>query len=42
LWLDLPSNVYYYRGQQKYGATKTEAYGCPDEARRAGMKATPQ
>ena len=40
VWLDLPSKLYHYRGQQRYGATASGAYVCRDEAKRAGMRAT--
>jgi hypothetical protein len=40
VWLDFPSKVYHYRGQQSYGATASGAYVCRDEAKRAGMRAT--
>jgi hypothetical protein len=40
VWLDVPSRIYYYRGQQLYGATKGGAYVCRDEATGAGMRAT--
>ena len=40
VWLDLPSKVYHYRGQQRYGATASGVYVCRDEAKRAGMRAT--
>jgi hypothetical protein len=41
VWLDLPSRIYYFRGQQRYGATKSGAYVCRDEAKSAGMRAAP-
>ena len=41
VWLDLPSRIYYYRGQQRYGATKGGAYVCRNEAKGAGMRAAP-
>jgi hypothetical protein len=40
VWLDLPSRVYYFRGQQRSGSTPNGGYGCREEAKRAGMKAT--
>src|ERR1700730_12368249 len=40
VWLDLPSRVYHYRGQQRYGATTGGAYACRNEAKGAGMRAT--
>jgi hypothetical protein len=39
VWLDVPSRIYYYRGQQRYGATKGGAYVCRNEAKGAGMRA---
>jgi hypothetical protein len=41
VWLDLLSRTYYYRGQQRYGATKGGAYVCRNEAKGAGMRAAP-
>ena len=41
VWLDLLSRTYYYRGQQRYGATKSGAYVCRNEAKGAGMRAAP-
>jgi len=41
VWLDLPSRTFYYRGQQRYGATKGGAYVCRNEAKGAGMRAAP-
>jgi hypothetical protein len=41
VWLDLPSRTYYYRGQQRYGATKDGAYVCRNEAKAAKMRAAP-
>jgi hypothetical protein len=41
VWLDLPSRTYYFRGQQRYGATKGGAYVCRDEAKGGGMRAAP-
>jgi hypothetical protein len=40
VWLDRPTQTYHYRGQRWYGATKTGAYVCQNEAVRAGMQAT--
>jgi hypothetical protein len=40
VWLDLPTRTYHYRGQRWYGATKSGAYVCRNEAVRAGMRAT--
>jgi hypothetical protein len=41
VWLDPPSRTYYFRGQQRYGATKGGAYVCRDEAKGGGMRAAP-
>jgi hypothetical protein len=41
VWLDAPSRTFYYRGQQRYGATKGGAYVCRNEAKSAGMRAAP-
>ena len=41
VWLDAPSRIYYFRGQQRYGATKGGAYVCRNEAKGAGMRAAP-
>jgi hypothetical protein len=41
VWLDLPRRTYYYRGQQRYGATPGGAYVCRNEAKGAGMRAAP-
>ena len=41
VWLDRPSRTYYYRGQQRYGATKDGAYVCRNEAKAAKMRAAP-
>jgi hypothetical protein len=39
VWLDLPSKVYYFRAQPRYGSTPNGAYVCREQAERAGMKA---
>jgi hypothetical protein len=41
VWLDVPSRTYYYRCQQRYGATKDGAYVCRNEAKAAKMRAAP-
>ena len=41
VWLDLPTRAYYYRGRQRYGATKSGAYVCREEAKSAKMRAAP-
>ena len=40
VWLDVPTKVDYYRGQQKYGAAPGGAYVCRDEGKGVGMRAT--
>jgi hypothetical protein len=40
VWLDLPTRTYHYRGQRWYGSTKSGAYVCRNEAKKAGMRAT--
>ena len=40
VWLDLPSRIDHYRGQQRYGATPGGADVCRNEAKGAGMRAT--
>jgi len=41
VWLDLPARAYYYRGRKHYGATKSGAYVCREEAKSAGIRAAP-
>ena len=41
VWLDLPHRTYYYRGQQRYGATPGGGYVCRNETKGAGMRAAP-
>jgi len=41
VWLDVPSRIYYFRGQQRYGATKDGGYVCRNEAKGARMRAAP-
>ena len=41
VWLDPPSRIYDFRGQQRYGATKSGTYVCWNEAKDAGMRAAP-
>ena len=40
VWLDPPTRTYHYRGQRGYGSTKSGAYVCRNEAKKAGMRAT--
>jgi hypothetical protein len=41
VWLDLSTRAYYYRGRKHYGATKSGAYVCREEAKSARMRAAP-
>jgi hypothetical protein len=41
VWLDLSTRSYYYRGRQRYGATKNGAYVCREEAKSARLRAAP-
>jgi hypothetical protein len=41
VWLDLSTRSYYYRGRQRYGAIKSGAYICREEAKRARIGAAP-
>jgi hypothetical protein len=41
VWLDLSTRSYYYRGRQRYGVTKSGAYVCREEAKRARTGAAP-
>ena len=41
VWFDPSTRAYYYRGRQRYGATKNGAYICREEAKSAGMRAAP-
>jgi hypothetical protein len=41
VWLDLSTRTYYYRGRQRYAATKSGAYVCREEVKRARMRAAP-
>ncbi|HEV2677975.1 MAG TPA: hypothetical protein VGV37_25815 [Aliidongia sp.] len=38
VWVDLGTRVYYYRGQDNYGATKTGAYACQRDVKAAGFR----
>jgi hypothetical protein len=40
VWLDISTRTYHYRGQRGYGSTKSGAYVCRNEAKKAGMRAT--
>lgn len=38
VWVDLETHIYYYRGQDRYGATKTGAYLCQRDVKAAGVR----
>ena len=40
VWLDIPSNVYYRKGQAVYGRTSRGAYTCEQRAIEAGNRAS--
>jgi hypothetical protein len=40
VWVNLPSGVYHFRGQRWYGATKSGAFVCMQEADRYGYRPT--
>jgi len=40
VWLNLPTGIYYLRGQRWYGRTNSGAYVCQSEADSAGMRAS--
>jgi hypothetical protein len=40
VWLDIPSNVYYRKGQAAYGRTSRGAYTCEQRAIDAGNRAS--
>ena len=40
VWLNLPTDIYHYKGQHWYGNTKSGAYVCQKEADQAGDRAT--
>jgi hypothetical protein len=39
VWLDVPSGIYYYKGDRRYGHTKDGAYACKKAAMAAGNRA---
>ena len=40
VWLDVPSGVYYRKGDARYGRTKRGAYACEKQAVDAGNRAS--
>jgi len=38
-WLNIPSGIYHYKGERRYGRTKHGAYACEKEAIKAGDRA---
>ena len=36
VWLDVPSNRYWFKGQKGYGTTKNGDYACKSDADRSG------
>jgi hypothetical protein len=38
VWLDLATRIYYFRGQDLYGATKQGAYACQRDVKDAGFR----
>lgn len=38
VWVDLDTRIYYYRGQDRYGATKAGAYLCQRDVKAAGLR----
>jgi hypothetical protein len=40
VWLDIPSGVYYRKGESGYGRTNRGAYTCEDEAINTGNRAS--
>jgi|ERR1700722_2123474 hypothetical protein len=40
VWLDIPSGIYYRKGDRWYGRTKRGAYTCEKEAIDAGHRAS--
>jgi hypothetical protein len=38
VWVDLGTRVFYYRGQDLYGATKTGAYLCERDVKGLGYR----
>lgn len=40
VWLNIPSGIYHFKGERWYGATKSGAYVCKDDADEAGDRAT--
>src|ERR1700744_3556819 len=42
VWVNLPTNIYYRKGDKLYGATAQGAYICEHDAQSAGDKAAPK
>jgi len=40
VWLNIPTRIYHLQGMRWYGATKSGAYVCQQEADRAGDRET--
>lgn len=38
VWVDLETRIFYYRGQDRYGATKSGAYLCERDVKGAGYR----
>jgi hypothetical protein len=41
VWLDVPSGLYYLKGNGSYGSSAAGRYGCRGEADAAGMHGVP-
>ena len=39
VWVDLQTRIFYYRGQDRYGSTKTGAYLCERDVKGLGYRA---
>jgi len=38
VWVDLETRIFYYRGQDRYGSTKSGAYVCERDVKGAGYR----
>jgi len=38
VWVDLQTRIFYYRGQDRYGSTKTGAYLCERDVKGQGYR----
>lgn len=38
VWVDLETRIFYYRGQDRYGSTKSGAYLCERDVKGAGYR----